>query len=402
MSRASSAQDTSGAGATPPIAAGDPISDQARPADRIVGLLDSGWNLLCSASGSVVAVGLLLLVVLRSGVALGRSDLHAVLVITDEFPHPVLDWRSNSVLPYAVAHAIHVTEPWQWFLLHGAVTVAFVAVLAGSLRSRFPTPSARRMAAVWLAVGSLGPVLLQRIGSYDVYTALGVVLIVWSRRSRLALVGGILIGLTSAEQGALGLLSAVALVAVLGASEHGAASMVERLRTSPLARCLGLGLVGVVAARALVLAWFAAQGAHVPSRGSMMGSLLGQSLRNAAGTGGAGIYAWFGLAWGVVLVGWLVCSWRPRVLAGVLACLVLPAALATMTTIDGTRVFVMVSLPAFLVLLGWVIDRVESAPRVDAQLVRRITIAVLVLAPIAPALIAEPSGSTYFVFPWAR
>ena len=379
-----------------------PTSEGPRPAERLVAALDRGWDLLISASGPAVAIGLLLLVVLRSGIALGRSDLHAVLVITDAFPHPVLDWRSNSVLPYAVAHVVHVTEPWQWFLLHGAMTVALVAVLAASLRSRFATTDARRMAAVWLVVGSLGPVLLQRIGSYDVYTALGVVLIVLWRRSRLALLGGILIGLTSAEQGALGLVSALAVLAVLDASEHGASEVVGRLRSSPLARRLGLGLAGVVGARALVLGWFAVQGAHVPSRGSMMGSLLGQSLRNAVGTGGAGIYAWFGLGWGLVLVGWLVCAWRPRVLVGVLAALVVPAALATMTTIDGTRVFVMVSLPAFLVLLGWVIDRVGTAPTIDAQLIRRITIAVLVVAPIAPALIAEPSGSTYFVFPWAR
>lgn len=103
---------------------------------------------------------------------------------------------------------------------------------------------------------------------------------------------------------------------------------------------------------------------------------------------------------GVVLLGWAAGAWTRRSFAAVALSLLLLPALATVTTLDGTRVFAMVSFPALLVLLGWVVDRVEAGSR-EARFARRATIVALAASPLIPALITEPNGLAHFVFPWA-
>lgn len=390
---------------TPPLVGDGRDSDAV---GRVAGRLDQGWRWFLGAPDALVALLLVALVVFRSGVALGRSDIAAVRQITESFPTPVLDWRSNSVIGPALGHLVGVDANAHWFVLHGVVIVVLAMVVAVCTRRRFTGTGSRRIAATWLALSSLPPVVLQRVGSYDPYTALGAVLVVWGGGLVPATLGGVLLGLTSAEQGVLALLGAAGVALALRPASDGTptapggAGLRGAVAGSPLLRQLLAGLAGLLVARALVLAWFAAEGADVPSRTSVAGDLLGDSLRNAAGSAGAGIYAWFGLAWAVLAAAWIIGRWSRTTGASVAAALLVPGALAWATTLDGTRVFVMVSLPAFLVLLAWLVDQLEVWPVAGRRLMERLTVAALVLAPIVPALIAEPSGAPYFVFPWGR
>ena len=378
-----------------------PVGDHPAPApgwQRIGPLLDRGWRRLTALSGPTF-------VAVVAAVAVGRSGIRTwveqpTLDLVAAFPHPLPDWRANSPLGVALAAVVGADDVDGWVRLHALAVVAAAVVVVGGVVAGFAPGAPRRVAAVWLAVGSVPVVLLQKVGSYDAFAVIGAVLVVLPRRRGLALVGGLVLGWTSPEQGVVGLVSAALVLVALGC-EGGTpgAEAVRRVRALPLAGCLAAGLAGVVAARVSVIVWFRASGVAVPGRDDVLTDLAPESIRRAVGAGGAGVFTWLGLGWALVVLVALVGRWRARPLLGLLAGLVVLPAAATILTLDGTRVFAMVSLPAVLVLLGWVARRAADDGAVGA-LVRRATLIALVLAPLVPALVVDTQGGLSFPFPW--
>lgn len=378
-----------------------PSVPEGSPGDRLVEAVDVLWRRLDRLDGRAVVAGLVCLVVVRSGVALNRNDEAFVLAAADAFPRAVEDWRSASAIGPALAGLLGIDSAGAWYGLNVGLLVALVALVAWSALRRTSTRQAASVAAVWLALSAVPVVLLQRLGTYDVFTAAGALLVMWSRSRRLALVGGVLMGLTNAEQGVAGLVTAALVVMALRPEGDAWRDAGRELRRSAVGASIVFGLVGVTIGRLGLLGVFAAQGLSVPSRGDLFGSLLGRSLRNAVGAGAVGVFAWLGLAWAVVGLTWFLRDWSARRWAGLAAALVVVPAAVTVTTVDGTRVFAMVSLPGLLVVLGWVADRFESGTPAVRTVVTRATTLALLVAPLVPAVITEPIGRQWFPFPWA-
>mgnify|MGYP003404915893 FL=1 len=73
-------------------------------------------------------------------------------------------------------------------------------------------------------------------------------------------------------------------------------------------------------------------------------------------------------------------------------------AVATITTLDGTRVFAMVSLPALLVVIGWV-DAQALGERSE-RVLQRVATAALLAGVVLPALVTHTGGGHWFMFPF--
>lgn len=373
-------------GAEPVVAAGA----------LVVRALDRTWGWLSSRSGPVFALLLVGYTVLRTGVSVDRED--ATMVGVWIFPEPIPDYRANSLIGPAVGHVAGVRTWPAWTYLNVGVLVAVLVVVSRCLVSAFPSKERVRVAAIWVSLCAVAPSVLQKITSYDPWTVMGSALVVLPRRRRLpcALAGGVVVALSNAEQGLLGLAAAGVLLVAL---PQGDADPPVRDRLLPLA----WAAAAIVATRVVVLVWWAHLGAEVPSRFDVFHIYLGDSMRRAVGSGLAGVYSWYGVAWLVVGFAAVVAGATGRMTPvrwlGVGTALVVVPAAVTSTTLDGTRVFAMVSLPAFLVLLRWIDAR--SVGEAAQRTVQRLTAAALLAGLLLPALVADPRGEFWFRLPWA-
>lgn len=368
----------------------------APPWAPAVAVLDRCWDRVTGLRASLAVVALVALTVGRAGLGF-EGDGTTWIELVRAFPEPLDDYRSNSVTGTALARLVGVDSIDGWIALHLVVLLLAVVVVGRVIVDRFPTGEGRALAAIWVALGSAAPALTQKVGSYDPYVVLGVVLVTWGRRRWAAVVGGVLIGATSAEQGIIGIVGAVVVAAAL--ADDVGDGVLGRLRRVTVLPVLGVGVAAVAATRLALVAWYRATGATVPSRADVLGSFLGESLANAATAGLAGVYAWLGLGWGLVVLAPLALRWTRGQTVAVLAGLVALPAAVTVATLDGTRVFAMVSLPAYLVLLGRLVDAVGEGA-VERTFVRRATVAALLAAPLLPALLTSPGGEPHFVFPF--
>jgi hypothetical protein len=371
------------------------------PTARLGAALDRGWDRLVAANPWLLGCGLAVLVVLRSGVRLNHADTSYILIAADAFPQVQPDWRSAALIGPSLAGVLGIETEGAWFALNAVVILAVLAVAGAALVRRVRGREGLVVAAVWLALASFPVAVLQRVGWYDVYTILGAILVVWGRRRSTAVIGGIVLGLTNAEQGAVGLLTAALVLVALRPDDRTAGEAVRDLRASAAGHALALGVLGVALGRVGAMAVYAAQDVVVQSRADMFGDLLGPSVVNSLSASSAGVFAWLGMAWGLVALTWFVRSWSLGRWCALVGSLVALPALATITTLDGTRVFAMASLPGLLVLVGWVADRVEDPAALGRQVVRRATVAALCVAPFVPALITDPMGNVWFAFPWS-
>lgn len=368
----------------------------APPWAPAVAVLDGCWDRVTGLRASLAVVALVALTVGRAGLGF-EGDGTTWIELVRAFPEPLDDYRSNSVTGTALARLVGVDSIDGWIALHLVVLLLVVVVVGRVIVDRFPTGEGRTLAAIWVALGSAAPALTQKVGSYDPYVVLGVVLVTWGRRRGTAVVGGVLIGATSAEQGIIGIVGAVVVAAAL--ADDVGDGVLGRLRRITVLPVLGVGVAAVAATRLALVAWYRATGATVPSRADVLGSFLGESLANAATAGLAGVYAWLGLGWGLVVLAPLALRWTRGQAVAVLAGLVALPAAVTVATLDGTRVFAMVSLPAYLILLGRLVDAVGEGA-VERTFVRRATVAALLAAPLLPALLTSPGGEPHFVFPF--
>ena len=273
--------------------------------------------------------------------------------------------------------------PTRWLVLHGVVTAVWFATVVVLLRRAVGSARQWRVAVVWLSFVSSTTSLLRHLGAYDVFTLWGAALVALGGATWTSIVGGALMGATNAEQGLLALLCGAlvhwALPRVATPADT-ARSGVDRRSTFAV---IGPALGGLVLARVGVLVWFGQLGAEVEGRSQAFGELVRDALTNASSLGGTGAYSWLAAGWVLVLVTlWYLRRDPARWVAAACGLVLLPAA-ATVTTLDGSRVFGAVSAVALLVILVRTVPRVG---RPDGAWMLRGAAALMLFGLLLPAI----------------
>ena len=322
------------------------------------------------------------LLIARSGVSWSGFD--ELLRFGREFPRPGTTFRSNAVLGPAFSWLTRADSPTRWLVLHGVVTAAWFAAVVVLLRRAVGSARQWRVAVVWLSFVSSTTSLLRHLGAYDVFTLWGAALVALGGATWTSIVGGALMGATNAEQGLLALCCGAlvhwALPRVDGPGDTSARSRVDERSTLAV---IGPALGGLVVARLVVLVWFGQLGAEVQGRSQAFGELLRDALTNASSLGGTGAYSWLGAGWVLVLVTLWYLRHHPFRWVAVACGVVLVPAAATVTTLDGSRVFCAVSAVALLVLLVRVVPRVEHP---DGSWMLRGAAALMLVGLLVPAI----------------
>ena len=321
------------------------------------------------------------LLIARSGVSWSGFD--ELLRFGREFPRPGTTFRSNAVLGPALSWLTRADTPTRWLVLHGVVTAAWFATVVVLLRRAVGSARQWRVAVVWLSFVSSTTSLLRHLGAYDVFTLWGAALVALGGATWTSVVGGALMGATNAEQGILALCCGALVHRALprvDAPAEPARSRVDRRSTLAV---IGPALGGLVVARLVVLVWFGQLGAQVEGRAQAFGELVRAALTNASSLGGTGAYSWLGAGWVLVLVTLWYLRHHPLRWVAVACGVVLVPAAATVTTLDGSRVFCAVSAVALLVLMVRIVPRVE---RPDGAWMLRGAAALLLVGLLVPAI----------------
>lgn len=276
-----------------------------------------------------------LLGLMAVAVAVLRNGIHFDIGSVDfaagarELPKP-LNWFSSSWGPSVVGRLTGLdatTDTWNAGFL--ALTLLAMAVTAVVVLAR-PTPR-RRIALVLLACSPLPAVLLYGIGRYDLFLITGSALVAMAHRWPVVLLGALIACSANPEQS---IVSALCLLLV---------SMAPRFRAKRPHAWLfgGVAVVNWIA----VSVWFDHYDVD-GSRALLFPVWVAKSVQGFLEAFPLSLYSWFGALWLVVLfvAGSLTGRSRWFVIAGLFA---LPA-IFTVTTLDGTRVFVCVAAAAAL------------------------------------------------------
>lgn len=364
-----------------------PATEPAPDAAGIPGAaLTRLWNRI-EAIGVVAFLSwVAVLLVVRSGVS--WSDVSELSGFALELPHPGSSFRSNAVLGPLLAGLTGMGAPGRYVVLHGILTAGWFVAAAWLLRRRLGSAGPWRAGLVWLSFTTLPTSLLRQIGSYDVYLCWGALLVALGGSPAIAAVGGALMGATNIEQGLL--------VLVCGAMLHWATS--DERDGAGFARTLrtfGPAVGALLASRAVVLVWFHRVDASVQTRSDAFWELLADSLTNALHLGGAGLYSWLAAGWVLVLVLlWQLRDRPARWIAAATGSVLIPAA-ATVTTLDGSRVFSSVSAVAVLVL---VVHLAQQSELPTGRWMRSGAAALLCAGLLLPALNTTYTGGLRI--PW--
>jgi len=297
---------------------------------------------IASALTPVRAIGIFVLEcrpwvlgVLALALAIVRNGIHFDIGTVDfvagarELPAP-LGWFSSSWGPMLVGRITGIDRSvWAWnagFLVAtlAALTAAVIVIL------RKPTPR-HRMAVVLLACSPLPAVLLYGVGRYDLFLITGSALVALSHRWWAVTLGALIACSSNPEQS---IVTAIALFLV---------SMAPRFRAKRRHALifLGIAIVNWVG----VSLWFAMYDVEA-SRALLFPAWIAQSVSGFVYAFPISLYSWYGALWLVVLfvIGSLTGKSRWWVITGLL---LLPG-IFTVTTLDGTRVFVCVASAAAL------------------------------------------------------
>lgn len=322
---------------------------------------------LLRQSTFVVVAFLSLVTVLRTGVAEYRQPFQ--LEIAEAFPRPVTSYRGGAVISPMLATVLGIDGDRGWFLLHLAATAALFGVLILLIWRRFPTAHQRLFVTAVVLASGLPVTALVRVGHYDIWLHIGALLVVFSRTAFGTAAGGLLMGFTNVEQTTVAL-ATLGFVAVL-------------VDTSVLRR-LAAAVGGLVVAWASIRGWYAAYDVPTESRADLLAGRLDSSLQGFKRSAPVQVYSWFSAAWIAVLS----VAIRPLVFVALIA---LPA-MFTITTVDGTRVFVACVLPAFLFLVA------NAADRFDRQELEKLTVSTVIVMCVTPGLSTFVGGA--IVLPW--
>ena len=260
------------------------------------------------------------------------------LPASQALPQPT-GYFSSSLGNLLLARALGIDDVSRWMALHivlmaAAIGLALLLVLLpgreGATRDR---QGQAAMVLVLLASSALHT-LPGSIGMYDPVTFAGGSLLVLGRSRVLRGLGLVVMCLGNPEQATL------ASVCLLVLSLHPAARHWRRT---------GIVAVGLSATWLVVMqAWLATGGAG--SRIVVLPYLLGQSVSATLANPALVIWLWLGCGW--LIVGALLAWSRGRDRWVVALALIIIPTLVTLVTVDGARVFGMVTLPAFLVAGG--------------------------------------------------
>lgn len=351
-----------------------------------------GW--LAGLPGWVFVVLLVVVGVLRNGVNVLGTWYSTYPFLLESFPTPVhpfsVSWAS--MVP---AWALGVSSDLSWSILHAsAVAVVFVGLVVLPMRL---LPDVRgRVVALVLVASPLLTVLLHEIGRYDVWVVAGGVVLALARRLWVIGLGALLAVLGNPDQ-ALALAICLLVVA--------AAPGLSWLRQRAYVVAAVVGSVWVAGQ-----IWFAAYGKLEVTRLGLMGRIVGlggdTSPADEILTGRFSsadswlvgqmeslftslpllVFSWFGAFWLIAI--YLVWAQRGvgRWVVG-FGLIALPAVIASVFGIDGTREFVPVAWPVFLALAYWGLVRPERPLDSDGVAKWRVTLGVTgLVALLVPAV----------------
>ena len=289
-----------------------------------------GW--LARLRWWVFALALLIVGVVRTGpLPIGPEWVGWLRNAGDSLPQPS-EYLSSSVGPAAVMKVLGSPGSVTWWVL-GAILWACVFAVPILILARKGVKG--RLIAIGIAASPAFAVTVTMLGHYDLWIIAGSATVVLAKRWWWAAVGAVIAVSGNPEQAAP---SAVAILLVALAWGN------RRLALRGLAY-LGLAVAAIV----LVALWASAAGA--PSRSGAFLQLIPLSVESFLGVWPLAIYAWLGPLWIVVLLAIAALPrWSSRLLA--IAGVVLIPGLMSMTTLDGTRVFVAVGAGALVSMVA--------------------------------------------------
>jgi hypothetical protein len=360
------------------------VQDPAPPASETLDrqVFERIFLACCRVPAVLFAIGLAILTVLRCGWNRYEAlDVH--LDFAKQFPVPIRSYKATSVVGTALAFLLGIRKKEAWWYLHIAGTL-LLACVAGMLIARLMKDSKQRRAAAILLMLSPAPiVLLQLVGHYDLFTLFGGILLGLAPSWPYALLSGLLVGFSHGEQG-------VVMAAATAAVGTGLRIDFKTRIAAFVAAC--------GAARLFVWCWFAAYDWSVRDRAALLDYHLARSVLGFLRASTAALYTWYGPLWIVILAAlWAQRHDRRSLLALVAGLIVIPG-LATVVTLDGTRVFICCALPGLCWLLR---ELLTQRTRWSQTLpVYALTGIIVIAAPFLPAYMAWRWGR--LLTPWAH
>lgn len=287
----------------------------------------------------ILGVLAVLVAVLRNGIHfdIGSADFAAG---ARELPAP-LNWFSSSWGPLVVGRLLGLDssqDTWN----AGFLFFTLAALVAAAVIILWRPTARHRIALVVLACSPLPTVMLYGIGRYDLFLITGSALVALGRRWWLVVIGSLIACSANPEQS---IVAALCLLLVASAPRFKA-----KRRDALIFG--GIAIVNWVA----VTLWFARYEVD-GSRALLFPVWVAKSVQGFIEAFPLSLYSWFGALWLVVLfvVGSLTGRSRWLVIAGLFA---LPG-LFTVTTLDGTRVFVCVATAAALFVVHEQLHTIE-------------------------------------------
>lgn len=279
------------------------------------------------------------LAVVRNGVHfdIGSKDFAAG---AQALPEP-LNWFSSSWGPLVFGRitGLDASEnTWNT----GYLIATLAALIAGAVVVLLrPTPR-RRVALVLLACSPLPTVLLYGVGRYDLFLITGSALVALSTRWWIVVLGSLIACSANPEQS---IVAALCLLLVAGAPRF-------RAKRRDALIFGGIAVVNWIG----VTLWFDRYDVD-GSRALLFPVWVAKSVQGFLEAFPLSLYSWYGALWLVVLfvAGSLTGRSRWFVLAG----LFLLPGLFTVTTLDGTRVFVCVAMAAALFVVHEQLHTIE-------------------------------------------
>src|SRR5687768_6321024 len=273
---------------------------------------------------------LLLMTLLRNGIYVSWNK-GILLEASQSFPHGK-GWIYESWAYLAVPRLFGISSLGAWALYHLALTAAFFGGIFVTARSM--SRDGRLLFVASVFTSSLPTILFYNVGWYDVLMLLGAVVVAAGRRPASAVVG------TLVMSGGNPVQTVVAGIALTLTSAGGRWKVLGRRSLI----VLGTASVGYVGTAIWV------QVASIESRGDLLRENVLPSIHAFVDGMPVAIFAWYGGAWLVVAAlilgpydGW------SRLLS--LTGLVVVPAVASILTLDGTRVFASIAALPFLVAL---------------------------------------------------
>ena len=276
-----------------------------------------------------------------------------------------------------------------WVMLHLVAIGLAVVSLGLWLATTLPRGSPRtREVLRLLALSPLVALLVCFIGSYDPFTVISISLALFSWRlgSRwLLIAAGVGMGVSHAEQ------TFLAFGALAVASSGGKDLLPASLRGRP---SLVWALIGIAIGRIALMLYLASQ--DVASGGGRIDWLTGDGDLRLATIGGMNflpilITGAFAGLWALVVT--VIGSSTSLRTSLYWAGSIIGLLLASVAVLDHTRVFVLTSLPIFLVLLS----RYASTPRTQQSRLLRLSVEAMAWLIVPVFLLTSPDGPTFLV-----